>query len=352
MHSQNNLIAGCFAAGGKVSSIISSNLLTCPIIDDDTKFFITKSLSGLRYLALLPLLLPFSAYGESDIDYSSCHSQPDSAKILDSAFSYVNTKLCQPAVWFDNFFVDERVDEDAQAGSLVRWVNDFAYVEGEGYQFNTKFKARFHLPKVTKRLKIVFESDDESDLLDLFPRSSQDAENTLGLRYDWLSNERSSFNVKLTAKPGIEARFRYIYPISNDVILRATQKLYQKQRLTGESTELDLDYSLSPDFLVRWSNIASYEDDIKGWQLGTGVTLYQHISDQQAISYQASTTGTNRPFHYITNTHVSLTYRQNILRPWLFYELTPEYNWGREADSQREGEAQITLRLEVLFHNI
>lgn len=289
---------------------------------------------------------------ESAPDYSSCHSQPDSAKILDSAFSYINTRFCQPAVWFDSFFVDDRVDEDSSAGSIVRWKNDFSYVEGEGYQFNTQLKARFHLPKVTKRLKLVFESDDESDVFDLFPQSSEEAESTLALRYDWLNKERLSFNIKLTAKPGAEARFRYTYPINEDLVLRATQKIYQKKTLTGESTELDLDYSLTPEFLLRWSSFATYEDDIKGWELGTGLNLFQHISDQQALSYRLSTTGTNRPFHYITNTHASITYRQNILRPWLFYELTPEYNWSREEDTERSGEFTATFSLEVLFHNI
>ncbi len=306
----------------------------------------------MRLLALVFILVSTSSFSEEDVDYSHCHSQPDSAQILDSAFTYVNGKLCEPAVWFDNFFVDERVDQDARAGSTVRWSNDFSYVEGEGYKYKTRVKARLHLPKVTKRLKLVFESDDEDELFNLFPQTSQDAENTLGLRYDWLRRERYSFNLKVTARPGVEARFRYTYPINDDLLLRATQKLYQKKSVTGESTEVDLDYSISRSVLFRWSNFAQYESDVKGWELGTGVTLYQHISDTQALSYQASTSGTNRPFHHITNTHVSVTYRQNFWRSWLFYELIPEYNWGREEDTERKGEAKITLRLEVQFNNI
>ncbi|MDC5855755.1 hypothetical protein [Vibrio europaeus] len=306
----------------------------------------------MRYLVLISTFLSTVTYADGEVDYSDCHSQPDSAEILDSAFSYVNTKLCEPAIWFDSFFVDERVDQDARASSTVRWRNDFSYVEGEGYKFKTRFKARFHLPKVTKRLKVVFESDEEDDLFDLFPQTSEDAENTFGLRYDWLSKERYSFNVKVNARPGIEGRFRYTYPINDEWLLRVTQKLYQKKSVTGESTDIDLDYSINRDFLLRWSNYAQWESDIKGWEVGTGFTLYQHISDHQALSYQLSTTGTNRPFHYITNTHASVTYRQNVWRTWLFYELIPEYNWNREEDTQREGEAKMTFRLEILFNNI
>ncbi|MGF1696624.1 hypothetical protein L4C54_13195 [Vibrio lamellibrachiae] len=283
---------------------------------------------------------------------STCNSNQNSALILDRTFDYLNTKLCQPAVWFDDFFVDERTDGDARAGTIVRWYNDFSWVENEGYQFKTRFKARLHLPQVTHRLKLVFETDEEGDVFELFPNTKEDAESTLGLRYDWIQKTRQSFNIKLTAKPGIEARFRYTYPITIDTTATLTQRIYQKKRITGEKTEIDIDHSISKKYLFRWSNFAIYEDDIKGWELGSGVTLYQFISDDQAMSYQASTTGTNRPYHYISNTHLSATYRQSFLRPWLFYELKPEYNWFKEEEIERYEEAKFTLRLEVLFQNI
>ncbi|WP_241909799.1 hypothetical protein [Vibrio sp. 10N.261.55.A7] len=282
----------------------------------------------------------------------ACNSNQGGERVIDRTFDYLNTRFCQPAVWFDNFFVDERTDGDAKAGTIIRWYNDFSLVENEGYQFKTRFKARFHLPEVTRRLKVVFETDDEDDVFDLFPTSTENAESTLGLQYDWIQKARQSFNIKITAKPGIEGRFRYTYPISVDTTATIVQRIYQKKRVTGEKTEIDIDHSINKEFLFRWSNFATYEDDIKGWELGSGFTLYQFISDHQAMSYQASTTGTNRPYHYISNTHLSATYRQSFFRPWLFLELTPEYNWFKEEDIERYQEAKFTLRLEVLFQNI
>ncbi|MGD8170721.1 hypothetical protein ACQEXU_03610 [Vibrio sp. TRT 21S02] len=281
-----------------------------------------------------------------------CHSQQDQSHLFDKAFHYLNTKFCQPALWFDNFFVDERADEDGRAGTVVRWYNDFSYIENEGYQFKTKLRFRLHLPKATKRLKLVFESDEKDDLTELLPSTRSDAEETLGLRYDWYSEAKQSFNIKVTARPGIEARYRYTYPFSDDTLARITQKIYQKKRLTGESTQLDIDHSLNPTFLLRWTNLATYEDDIKGWNLGSGVTLFQHISDKQAINYQASISGTNRPYHYLENTRIAISYRQNIWRDWLYYEIRPEYNWKEEPDVERYQEAMVTLRFELLFHNL
>lgn len=286
--------------------------------------------------------------GETD----QCLSQSDQARLLDKAFDYVNTKLCQPALWFDSFFVDERTDQDARAGTQFRWYNDFAYVEGKGYEFETKLKARLHLPGITQRLKLVFESDEESDVFDLLPSSQDEAESTFGLRYDWLSKDRTNFNIKVSARPSIEGRFKYTYPITNATVARFTQRIYQRKKVTGEITEFDIDHSFNEDFLLRWSSFARYEDDIKGWDLGTGLTLYQHISPTQALNYQVTTTGTNRPFRYIDDTQISVTYRQNFFRDWLYFELKPQYNWYKEEYDPRFEEAKFTLRLEVLFYNI
>ncbi len=293
-----------------------------------------------------PLSLAESA--ESDV----CNSQSDETGRLDQAFHYLNTKFCQPAIWFDSFFVDDRVEEDARAGTIVRWSNDFAWVEDEGYQYTAKFKARFHLPKVTKKLKVVFEPDDEDSLLDLFPSSSDDGENDFGLRYDWYAKGRSSFNIKASLRPSLEARYRYSYPFTTQTVARVTQKVYQKKKVTGESTHIDIDHSFSKKYLLRWANFATYEDDIKGWKVGSGFTFYHYISPKQALSYRTSLSGTNRPEHYIDNTHISVSYRHNYLRKWLYYEVTPAYNWNKEEELARESEASITFRVELLFHNI
>ncbi|WP_117234001.1 hypothetical protein [Vibrio maerlii] len=307
----------------------------------------------MKYLALfLTTFISTSPFASEQEQQDECHSLPVSDRVIDSVYSRVNTRFCQPAVWFDSFFVDERIDQDSRAGSIVRWTNDFTYVEGTGYEFQTRLKARLHLPKVNKRLKLIFETDEEDDVFELFPKSSDDVESTLGLRYDWIDRDRASFNIKLTAKPGIEGRFRYTYPVNEDLVVRLTQKVYQKKRLTGESTDIDMDYSFNQDFLLRWNNFAKYEDDIKGWEYGTGLSLYQYLSETQAITYQASVAATNRPYDYVSNSHLSVTYRQNIFRSWLFYELKPEYNWPREENEQREREARATLRLEILFQNI
>ena len=272
--------------------------------------------------------------------------------IIDNAYHYLNTKFCQPAVWFDSFFVDDRVTQDARAGTMVRWYHDYTVSEAGEYQYQTYLKAKVHLPFASEKLKLIFESDVEEDVLELFPEQEDELEASLGLRYDWYAREKSSFNLKVSAAPSIEMRYRYSYSFSPDTLLRFTQRVYQRKGVTGETSQIDIDYTLNPYFLLRWANIAKYDSELEGFELGSGITLYQSLSNKRALNYKASITGYDQPDEYLGNIHLSLTYRQNIYRSWLFYELTPAYDWNKDYSLKREGEGSVTLRLEFLFNNV
>lgn len=296
---------------------------------------------------LLPFCTPILAE-----EKNRCASYSDGDEIIDLTYHYINTKFCEPAIWFDSFFVDKRIIDDTRAGTLIRWTNDFSAVEYKGYRYKTKLTVRVHLPRVNRKLKLVFESDNEDDLRKIFPENTNSAENSFGLLYDWYAKKYSSFNVKITLSPKIEARYRYTAPFTEQTIGRLTQKIYQKKEITGEITQLDFDHAFNNNFVLRWTNFIRLETDVSGFEHGTGFTLYQFISEQQALSYQASFIARNHPNYYISNHHISITYRQNILRHWFFYELKPEINLYNNNDTSNKPEATITLRLEVLFQNI
>lgn len=282
-----------------------------------------------------------------------CLSESEEQSVVDNTYNYLNTKFCQPALWFDDFFADERVTEDARAGTMVRWYNDFIWLEGEGFSFKPNLSARLYLPKINKKLKLVIESDNTDTTDDLFPGGGTDqSNNALGLSYDVSVKDRSSFNIKATIRPSLEARFRYVYPFTSQTLWRFTQKVYQRKSVTGEATHFDFDHSFNEKFLFRWANFAKLETDLDGFEFGTGFTLYHYISPTQALNYRTSITANNKPYHYINNTHLGVTYRHNILRNWFFYELIPEINWPKDAYQEQRKELSFTLRLEVMFKNI
>ncbi|MCL1137904.1 hypothetical protein [Shewanella pneumatophori] len=296
---------------------------------------------------------PTNKAAETEQQRNPCYSDSQMESAIDKAHDYLTTKFCQPAIWFDSFFVDDRIEDDAHAATVVRLYNDFAYYEKEGFQYKANLNARLNLPGVTKKLKLILDSTGEDDPFGFIKSLGDDNERDIGLRYDWYAKDRVSFNIKANFKPKVEARWRYTYPISDRTVTRLTQKLYQEKKVTGESTEFDIEHAFSEEFVGRWSAVAQYESRDNGWEFGSSATLYQYINNKQAISYQASIYGVDEPYHYVKKASISATYRQNFARDWLFFAITPEYRWSKEDEfSERINQVVFTFTLEVLFQNV
>ncbi|WP_228768530.1 hypothetical protein [Shewanella sp. TC10] len=289
---------------------------------------------------------------ETETVNSPCYSRSQSDRAIDKTFAYFNTKFCEPAIWFDSFFVDERITDDARAGTIIRWYNDFSYFEKEGFKYRSNIKAHLNLPGMSKKLKLIFDSTGEDDPFSFIKSPDEDNERDISLRYDWYAKDRTSFNIKASFKPKIEARYRYTYPISQNTLWRFTQTLYQEKKVTGETSEFDFEHAFNDEFLLRWNSAVQYENRDNGWDLGTGLQLYQYISDDQAISYQARMNSVTEPYHYIETASIGLTYRQNYAREWLYFSITPEYTWTKEDDTERLNQVVITFTLEILFQNV
>ena len=321
---------------------INASELTKPVLVDGTTPSVAKEISDNKDLT------------QDDVESSPCFSRSQSDATIDKTFAYLNTKFCQPAIWFDSFFVDDRIEDDARAGTVIRWYNDFSSYEKEGFKYQANVNARLNLPGVNKKLKLILDSTGEDDPFSFIRSPDDDKDTDISLRYDWLVKNRSSFNIKASIKPKIEARYRYTHPISESTITRLTQKLYQEKNVTGESTEFDIEHSFNDNFLLRWSAAFQYETKDNGWELGSGLQLYQYISDKQAISYQAHIHSVDKPYHYVDSASIGLTYRQNVARDWLFLSFTPEYSWSQEDDDDAERINQIvlTFTVEFLFQNI
>jgi hypothetical protein len=306
-------------------------------------------------LIIYTLILSFYPHfiGAEEDTEGICFSKSEQRSLLDDSYHYLNTKFCQPAPWFDNFFIEQKTTKNVRAGTMVRWYNDFIWLEGKGFSYVPNITARLYLPKISKKFKIIFESDITDTVKGLFPdNQSRQTKNALGLSYDLSVKTRSSLNIKATLRPGLEASYRYTYPFTQQTVWRFTQKIYQEKMVTGEITYFDIDHSFNEKFLLRWANLAKLDTDVEGIEMGTGFTLYHYISPTQALNYRASISAKNKPEHYIENTHLGLTYRHNIIRSWFFYELSPEINWPKNSIQEKSKEVSFTLGLEVMFKNI
>ena len=64
------------------------------------------------------LLLPFSSFflfaeEETEAENDILVDDTTQTTVIDKTYHYLNHKFSQPAIWFDSFFVDDRISEDA-----------------------------------------------------------------------------------------------------------------------------------------------------------------------------------------------------------------------------------------------
>ena len=276
----------------------------------------------------------------------------------DSAHAYMNTAFCEPAIWFDDFFASDRVLEEV-GGSYVRWRNDFVQNEEDGFDFNTNLNFSVELPKISSKLQLIFEGDEDQDLQDVLPGETEDASsNNLGLRLDVKDTDRSKFNISVSAKPRIRLRYRYTYPFSDEFLVRFTQEIQNEKGINGARTRVDFEKAFLPLKLFRATTEGFLAEDVPGVDWSQSFVLFKRITRKSSVSYEASAVGITEPDSLITNYRLGVRYRQNIHRDWLFFEITPDITWPitlsddrEEVIRERRSVLSILARFEVHFGN-
>ena len=282
----------------------------------------------------------------------------DDPSWYDSSHAVMNTAFCEPALWFDTFYGSDRVLAET-GGTYVRWRNNFIFTEGEGFRFITNLNFSVALPRISKRLQLVFEGDEDPDLQDVLPGGqATQTENALGLRLDVKDTSRSKFNISVSAKPRVRARYRYTYPLSNESLIRFTQEIQNEEGVNGARTRLDFEKAFLPAKLFRATTEGFVAEDFSGVDWSQAFSLFHRLSKKSSISYETGIVGITEPESYVTNYRLGIRYRRNIHRDWLFFDIAPEISWPLELSENREtivvdrhSVLGVIFRLEIHFGN-
>lgn len=292
------------------------------------------------------------------LDSECTHSNAQHTHWLESSRKYVTVKSDSLAGWLDDFFGTPTSDLEAASTSL-RLLFRGRWEEGEGNDFKASLRGNIHLPQVNKKLSLIFteeveegtaESGSAKEIID----DSKD--NTdVSLQYNVLEDIRSRldlhFGLRSSLKPKVSGRYRYRTRLIEGYFAEFSEKVYFKGGDGfGSITRFSIDHTLSSTRVLRWSNRFHYAEESDGVEWSSNLSLNQRLAEKRAIAYVVGTAGETRPDYLNTRYGISVVYRQNILRPWLFMELEPAYKWKRpNREDDRDGVAQLTARLELRF---
>lgn len=286
---------------------------------------------------------------------------------VDESHDDLQRNILEQVIRLDSFFGNVTTEHQQKAAYQLRWRNSLRVEHDGQLKFGTTVRVNLQLSRINERLRLVIAGEDEpgqsSSSLPQdpgspgFDRSSQSIRiaNT-ELRYSLVQTPSLDIfigaGVRLIIPPEafVRGRFQYTHKISEVTLLRASETLFVKNlgRL-GETSEIDLERLLNRSTLLRWANVGTFSDEIKGMEWGTELSLIRELSPRSGITLAAGVYGNSSNTDGVGNFRILARYRRNFLRSWLFYELEPEVSWPRQAGGSYPANFAFTFRIEVMF---
>ncbi len=282
---------------------------------------------------------------------------------LDRSHAYMSQRLCEPAAWFDGFFGDPRALEETPVGTFIRLRNSLEWDQSEGWGFGLRVRANIELPRVSDRVRLLISRDDDlsGDLRDGPTTDGDGDERTrLGLRFIAAAQESSQLDLDGTIRvssdglnPRLRARYRHVVGLTSRTLIRATQTAFwEREEGLGTTSRVDWEWLPDRNALIRWSARGTLSEESEGVDWRTSLTAFRQLDLRTAVRTEVGAFGYTRPRFEAEEYFVAVRLRRQFARPWLFYEIQPEYAWPLDEKTGRRGsDWRLTFTLEIQFEN-
>jgi len=272
--------------------------------------------------------IPASWADQEDLDYPWLDLMHQS--IADSAD---NT-----ALWFDDFFVLNEFDHEGKARGQARIKLGWEPRSRALNEFEARLKVRVKLPNLKNRVDLVLSDyDDEQPESSIIASGNEvfDEQNRFSLALRWRAKPNSGLSHRIgigrRLQAFVKSRYRGLIDVSEKSDLRwETSVYYYSSDGLGAKFSWLIDYNLNPESLFRFNNNFYYRDRSNDWLWQHNWQNLKQLDDKSALIYGFYVEGVSQPNYRLEEYLVSVRWRKNALREWLFYELEPFVLWRRD----------------------
>ena len=264
--------------------------------------------------------------------------------IIDRIHAHLSGYVSGTADRVDRFFDDERYSQEVNR-TRVKLQTDLFFEQGEDPQLALKFGLSLALPRINKRLRLLFsgQSDSEEEVDDEtgtdLGDDSREGNAVLGVAYDPV--QTAEHNVSLRA--GL--RFKTIVPA---LWIGPRWRAYSQGEIWGTrlanyfrwftdtgfrlDSSLDFERGITENFFYRQTLRGKWDQDKERYDYDIVFSVFQKLERKRSLRYEYRNrfrTTTENQLHEIL---LKVTYRQSIWRRWLFFEVAPQASFPEEDD--------------------
>lgn len=278
---------------------------------------------------------------------------------LDKPHEFISSGVEVFARGMDEFFSNDKVFYDT-SGTYLRLRADTVWNERGDIGYVGDIRLKLRLPRTKKKLKFLFESGADERPDDI----STQAENTLiaaveekdyfaGLqatfdeKYGWQFKPSIGLRLSSNIDPYVRFRFKKKYEFTKWNINWHETPYWFDSVGWGFDSYFELNRKISKDNLFRSSTFARWTNEINHFEMSQIFSMFHTLSKRRAISYYAGAYGISEPAVFSTHYLLGLTYRQNIHKDYLFFEIMPQIKYQKVNDFNTE--YSLTFRVEIMF---
>jgi hypothetical protein len=306
------------------------------------------------------------------IEESLGHEQLEDGSWVDSSHEYIGTKADDLAIYLDRFFGSPLEDLES-ADSTLRFITRFQWDEDRGDDVRFRLRGNVQLPRLNKRLSLVFNAEDEEFRSNY--NASDDDRNEVGLQLNARDSRRSRFDFTLSVssglnlKPGVRYRFkedladwgRFRYTARGD---------YSDRNRFRQRHTVELDYLTGETSLLRWANKVEHGQRSEGVEWGSYFSWRYGYSLDSALAVVLGVSGKTEPDipdfvldeppwmgrapeqdPVVSSYGLVIKLRNRLYKDWLYVEFEPGYALRKRHNYEdRHGVFFGRINLEINFN--
>ncbi len=284
-------------------------------------------------------------------------------KTVDVTRDYVSQQFVGFISNVDRFFGNERNFQESNQSVLQLDLNELMQT-ADNHKAQLSGRAKLSLPSTEQRFHLLLEGDpeknttgaDNSKQTKTINQISVPQNYGVAIRYEKKEEQvwhySSDFGIKVSAplQPFARARVSFATPLESWRMKIAQSLFWFNSTGVGETTQLDFDHALGEPALFRATSTATWMNNLQRFDLRQDFTVYHTLDEKRALLYQASVIGVSHPQAQVNDYVLSVLYRQQFHRRWLFYEINPQLHYPH--DSNYHLTPLLLLRLEMLFDTL
>ncbi|UCF01581.1 MAG: hypothetical protein JSV14_14630 [Deltaproteobacteria bacterium] len=237
----------------------------------------------------------------------------------------------------DGFYDDERFADEVNTTRIKLRV-DYFLEKGEDPKLKFRFNLNLALPRINKRLKLLVSGKPDEEETDETGAGlgEEGEEDNVEVALAYAPVETTEHNLSLRA--GL--RFKNITPA---FWVGPRWRAYSQGEIWGTrltnsfrwytdtgfriDTTLDFERPITENFFYRQSAKGTWDEDKDRYDYDVIFAVFQRLARKRSLKYEYRSKFRSTNDHQLDNIIFSVTYRQNIWRRWLFFEIAPQVSF-------------------------